>query len=324
MLMTRELLLLRHGKSDWHADSDDLRRPLKDRGKRGAQRIGLWLQQQGLVPDHVLSSPAERARVTAEKCCKAMGLTAQDVHLDPRLYLATPDTLLAVLADCPANPQRVMLVGHNPGLEQLLRLLVATPIDTPADGKLLPTATLARLSMPDDWHQLLAGSASLLALVRARDLPKKFNFPAPHGAELRERPSYYYTQSSVIPYRIRDGRMEILLVRSSTGKHWVVPKGIVEPGHSLQSSAANEAREEAGVEGVVENTPLGSYRYPKWGATCTVTVFPMQVTRVLDEGEWEEQHRGRQWVSAAAAAGLLKQPELAPLVLALEQQLRGD
>ncbi len=321
--MARELLLLRHGKSDWAVDSDDLHRPLKDRGKRGAQRIGLWLQQHDLLPDHVLSSPAERARVTAEKCCKATALTARDVHLDPRIYLATPDTLLAVLADCPAQARRVMLVGHNPGLEQLLRRLVATPIDTPADGKLLPTATLARLSMPDDWRQLAPGSASLLDLVRARDLPKKFNFPSPHGKELRDRPGYYYTQSSVIPYRIHDGRVEILLVRSSKGKHWVVPKGIADPGHSLQSSAAKEAREEAGVEGVVDDTPLGSYRYPKWGASCTVTVYPMRVTRVIDTDEWEEQHRGRQWVSAAEAADRLKQPELAPLVRALEKQLLG-
>ena len=67
--MTRELLILRHGKSDWEAGTDDFHRPLKDRGKRGAQRVGVWLLQQGLLPDHVVSSPAERAIVTAEKAC---------------------------------------------------------------------------------------------------------------------------------------------------------------------------------------------------------------------------------------------------------------
>ena len=56
-----ELLLLRHGKSDWSAGTDDLHRPLKNRGKRGAQRIGTWMWQQDLVPDHIISSPATRA-----------------------------------------------------------------------------------------------------------------------------------------------------------------------------------------------------------------------------------------------------------------------
>ena len=64
--MSRELMLLRHGKSDWTEQLDDFDRPLKDRGKRGAQRMGVWLIQQELLPDHVVSSPAERAIVTAQ------------------------------------------------------------------------------------------------------------------------------------------------------------------------------------------------------------------------------------------------------------------
>jgi len=71
--MSRELLLLRHGKSDWNSGVTDFRRPLKDRGKRGAQRMGTWLWQQDLRPDLILSSPAERALTTAHKCCKSMG-----------------------------------------------------------------------------------------------------------------------------------------------------------------------------------------------------------------------------------------------------------
>lgn len=319
--MSRELLLLRHGKSDWCVDSDDYHRPLKDRGKRGAQRIGVWLAQQQLVPDLVLSSPAERALVTAQKCCKAMGIYAKHIQRDKRIYLGSSSELLEVLADCPADARRILLVGHNPGLEQLLCYLASEPVEIPQDGKLMPTATLARLAMPENWGELKAKQATLLQLIRAASLPKKFPFPFEGSKELRDRPAYYYTQSSVIPYRINNGQLEILIVRSSQNKHWVVPKGIADPGHSLQDSARKEAWEEAGVEGEVAEQAVGTYSYPKWGATCTVTVYPMAVIRELSEQEWQERHRGRQWVAANEAVSLLKQVELGPMVVALEKQL---
>ena len=315
--MTRELLLLRHGKSDWSADVDDFHRPLKDRGKRGAQRIGVWLAQQKMVPDLIITSPAERALVTAQKACKAMGYGDTGIQRDQRIYEAVVDDLLAVLGDCPQDAGRVMLVGHNPGMEDLLVWLAsATP--APDDGKLLPTATLARLRLPVDWSALVAGCAHLDAITRPGSLPKKFPYPAPDGKELRDRPAYYYTQSSVIPYRVRDGKAEILVIASSKKHHLVVPKGIKDPGLSPRESAAKEALEEAGIEGEVAETALGSYTCEKWGATCTVTVYPMKVTGLIAEEDWEESHRGREWVSPERAAKELKQRELAPLVNKLE------
>lgn len=319
--MKRELLILRHGKSDWDAGTDDYHRPLKDRGKRGAQRMGVWLLQQQLVPDHIVASPAERALVTAEKACKAMGMGADGIQRDKRIYAAGRTDLLAVLADCPAEAARVMLVGHNPGLEDLLAWLAGDAVAVPEDGKLLPTATLARLRMPADWHQLSRGCAVLESITRPNTLPKKFPFPAPGGSELRDRPAYYYTQSSVIPYRVRDGKPEILVISSSKKHHLVIPKGIKDPGLSPQASAAKEAWEEAGVEGEVAEAPVGSYTCEKWGATCTVTVYPMKVTRVIPEAEWEERHRGREWVSPERAARQLKEPALRPLVQTLEAML---
>ena len=321
--MARELLLLRHGKSDWSAGTDDYHRPLKNRGKRGAQRIGVWLQQQGLIPDRIISSPAERALTTAQKCGKVMGIGAKHIHHDKRIYLANPKQLLAVLADCPTKARRIMLVGHNPGLEQLLNYLSADSIEIPADGKLMPTATLARLAMPDDWHNLKAGSAKLMQLTRAANLPEKFPFPAPDSLELRDRPAYYYSQSSVIPYRLNAGQFEILIISSSKNNHWVIPKGIADPGHTLQESAAKEAWEEAGVEGQVAQTALGNYSYSKWRATCTVAVYPMAVSHQLPEDEWQECHRGRRWLPAKEAIKLLKQEALGPMITALEKQIMG-
>ena len=319
--MPRELLLLRHGKSDWDVDVGDFHRPLKERGKRGAQRVGTWLLKHDLVPDLVISSPAERALTTAEACCRTMGMSDSEIEQDKRIYHASPSGLLEVLANCPPGAQRVMLVGHNPGMEQLLRELADPPPETPADGKLMPTATLAQLHMPDNWQEIGRGAAKLMQLVRGADLPEKFPYPSPDGREERDRPAYYYTQSSVIPYRKTGDVIQILLVRSRRDKHWVVPKGVVDPGLNLRESAAKEAWEEAGIEGQVSKEAIGTYSYPKWGATCTVSVYPMEVLRQLPQEEWEERHRGREWVSADDAAEMLQQVELAPMVQALKKQL---
>ena len=312
--MSRELLILRHGKSDWSIDVDDFHRPLADRGKRGAQRMAIWLQRQRLIPDHVISSPAERALVTAEKTCKAMGMSARDIKQEKRAYQADLDDLLEILSDCPKKARQVMLVGHNPGLEQLLLYLAGTVIGLPEDAKLLPTATLARLLMPDNWKELSSGCARVESITRPNTLPDKFPFPRYDSDELRDRPSYYYTQSSVIPYRIKKGKPEILIISSSKKKHWVVPKGIKEPGLSAQESAAKEAMEEAGVLGKVGRKMLGSYVYDKWGATCTVEVYPMKVTKVISKKKWPERHRGRKWVTPEEAAAKIRQQELAPMI----------
>jgi phosphohistidine phosphatase len=319
--MTHELLLLRHGKSDWDAGVEDFYRPLKDRGKRGAQRVGVWLAGQELIPDLIISSPAERALVTAREACKAMGRNERVIQQDKRIYAADVDELLAVLGECQQKLARVMLVGHNPGLEELLLWLTGDTVALPEDGKLMPTATLARLQLQADWPLLQAGDARLLSLTRPDTLPKKFPYPAADGKEQRNRPAYYYTQSSVIPYRVRDGEVEILVIASSKKNHLVIPKGIKVPGLSPQESAAREALEEAGIEGEIAEVAIGSYRYKKWGASCSVSVYPMKVTRMIPDDEWDERHRGRQWLSMKKAARRLKQKQLGPMLKKLDASL---
>lgn len=165
--MSRELLLLRHGKSDWSIESDDFNRPLKQRGQKAALRVGEWLQQQNLAPDWVISSPAIRALKTAEKVCKAFKFKSGDINLDERIYQADVEKLKNVLADCPIHTQRVLLVGHNPELEALLNYLVEG-VEMPEDGKLMATATLVRLRMPEDWNDLGLHCAELLSITRAK------------------------------------------------------------------------------------------------------------------------------------------------------------
>jgi len=165
----RELLLIRHAKSDRSDDLPDFDRPLKSRGKKEALRMGEWLLEQGLCPDWIVSSPAQRAHDTAEKLCKSLGLTDDDIHFDDQIYEADIDSLKHVLADCPASSQRVLLVGHNPGLEDLLLDLV-DEVEADEDGKLMATATLARIQLPDDWSDLDTNCGQLISITRAERL----------------------------------------------------------------------------------------------------------------------------------------------------------
>jgi phosphohistidine phosphatase len=319
--VARELLIFRHGKAVAKNGVDDYQRPITDRGKRGAQRIGVWLWQKDLRPDYIISSPAERAQVSAQKLCKAMGVDPESIILEKRLYDADIQTLLDLLAVCPTKKQRVLVVGHNPGLVELLLFLLGGKAPLPDDGRLLPTATLARLKMPDNWKKLKFGCAQLKALTRPDDLPKKFPFPAPDGREKRIRPAYYYRQSAVIPYRMKSNKCQVLLIGSSKRNHWVVPKGIHEPGLSAQDSAAREALEEAGVSGHVGEAMIGKYEYSKWGATCKVEVYPMQVDKILPDNQWEEAHRGRRWVTPDEAADLIKEPAMRPMIKSLSRAI---
>ena len=169
--MSRELLILRHAKSDWNSgNSSDFKRPLAKRGKKDAPRIGEWLYREGLVPDLVVSSPAERARQTAEKVCKSMDYKKKRIRWDEQIYAGNLTSLLGVLGRCPSEARIVLLVGHNPGLEDLVLYLAGDDVEEPADGKLLPTATLVRLETGDDWSKLDPGSAQLITITRPRNL----------------------------------------------------------------------------------------------------------------------------------------------------------
>ncbi len=137
----------------------------------------------------------------------------------------------------------------------------------------------------------------------------------------RQVPEHFYMQSAVIPYRERGEEIEVLMVTSRKRKRWVLPKGVKELDLSPQDSAAKEALEEAGIEGLVSEGPIGSYQYDKWGGTCTVEVFTMSVQKVLDE--WEESYRDREWVSLEEAMGRVSEPELKRILQRLPEYQRA-
>jgi len=129
----------------------------------------------------------------------------------------------------------------------------------------------------------------------------------------------YYLQSAVIPFRIKKNRIKILLISSLKTKQWIFPKGIIEEHLTPQQSALQEASEEAGVEGKVLNIMLGEYSYVKWGGKCVVKVFPMYVTKVLDD--WPEaDQRKRMWVSIDDAAHLINKKKLQHLLNKFEEK----
>lgn len=102
--------------------------------------------------------------------------------------------------------------------------------------------------------------------------------------------------------------MHILLITSRKGKRWIIPKGIVEPNLTAAESAAKEALEESGVRGRVAPEPVGSYQYQKWGGTCTVDVFPMEVES--SEPTWEEDFRKREWLPLDKAIARIREKTL--------------
>lgn len=111
--------------------------------------------------------------------------------------------------------------------------------------------------------------------------------------------------------------LEILLVTSRESRRWVTPKGGRMPGHTDSQAAAAEALEEAGVEGVVTEHPIGTYRYLKWlrrgeGRWCVVSLYPLEVN--VEHDTWQEQHeRERRWMLAEQAAACVNEPDLADL-----------
>ena len=168
--MTRELLVLRHGKSDWTSGTPDFDRPLAARGRKATKRIGRWLREQELLPDHVVSSPALRARQSAERVCRAAGIDRARIEHDEAIYEASLETLLEVLATLPPRAARALIIGHNPGFDELVRHLGAGSLVRGEAGNLMPTAALARLAMPASWEQLARGSARCLSLTWPREL----------------------------------------------------------------------------------------------------------------------------------------------------------
>lgn len=130
---------------------------------------------------------------------------------------------------------------------------------------------------------------------------------------MKTKPNWYYNQSAVIPFRLRTGKLEVLLITSRNKKNWIIPKGIIEIGLSPQQSAVKEALEEAGVSGNLIDKLFDEYTYEKWGGKCRVKVYLLHVEKV--HKNWEEKNiRGRKWLSINKAIKKINKKELVKLL----------
>lgn len=163
----KTLLLLRHAKSSWKdIDVRDFDRPLNQRGLKAAPAIGRLIKKRKLQPDLVLSSPAERARQTTQLVIEAAGLKAE-LRYDERIYEASVARLLGVVSELDDEAGIIMLVGHNPGFEELLEALTG-------EAHKLSTAALACIELNiEKWNKLRAGGGRLEWLVKAKELKSK-------------------------------------------------------------------------------------------------------------------------------------------------------
>jgi phosphohistidine phosphatase len=150
------LLVLRHAKSSWkNANLADFERPLNKRGRNDAPRMGELLRRQGIVPDLIISSSAERALATAEAVALACGYDLE-IQTTRQLYHAWPDDYIEVINSVPDECDRVMVVGHNPGMESLVEELTGEWIR-------MPTAALAQISLRiNQWSELSLDTTEVL------------------------------------------------------------------------------------------------------------------------------------------------------------------
>ena len=160
----KTLYLLRHAKSSWDDRSlKDFDRPLNERGLKAAPRIGAYMRKEKIRPETILSSPALRAKQTTTLVCEAAGLTSL-VNFDERIYEASAPRLFEIVAGFADHLGTAMMVGHNPGFEELLSALTG-------ESQRMSTAALACIELNvEKWSDITANSGRLKWLVKPKDL----------------------------------------------------------------------------------------------------------------------------------------------------------
>jgi phosphohistidine phosphatase len=155
---------MRHAKSSWKdAGMRDFERPLNERGRQSAPLMGRLLRRRKTLPDLVVSSPAERARETTALVTESAAVRAP-VRFDERIYEAAAATLLEVVAQMDESADTALLVGHNPGMEELIASLTGAQ-------ERMPTAAVACVTLDiEKWAKARAGAGRLEWVARPKEL----------------------------------------------------------------------------------------------------------------------------------------------------------
>ena len=159
----KHLLVMRHAKSSWDDPGfADIDRPLNERGKRTAPFMGALMRRRDLLPDCIISSPADRALTTA-RLAKEGGAFDAPLETDDRIYEASPNTLRQIVANTDNACASVLLVGHNPGLEGVIRYLTG-------ETHAMPTGAVAVIDLDvENWQQVDAGVGTLIKIYKPRE-----------------------------------------------------------------------------------------------------------------------------------------------------------
>jgi len=163
----KTLFVLRHAKSSWeNPDLADFERPLNSRGLDAARFIGELIYERNLNPQVIISSPAKRAKQTAV-LVKELAEISKPVEFDERIYEASPLALFNLIREFDEKRESVLIIGHNPGFENLVRILTGETIS-------MPTAALAKLNFDiEKWSDIEIGEGELEFLIRPKDEMKK-------------------------------------------------------------------------------------------------------------------------------------------------------
>jgi len=172
--MRKTIYLARHAKSAWDSGaSTDFDRPLSERGMADAIRMGKALNKLSWKPEKIIASPALRAQLTCLAYCDCLDIDEQEVAWDEDFYAAYMVTLLHRLSSLPEDINSVMLVGHNPAMEDLLEHLCSEPAlhnYRQKNGKLFTTGNVAKISVGVAWKDLLMSELILEKLLRPKEL----------------------------------------------------------------------------------------------------------------------------------------------------------
>ena len=160
----KRLYVLRHAKSSWDDSSlADFDRPLNERGKEAAPFMGSVMRERGYMPDVVLASPAKRAKKTAKLATKAAGFAGEITFVE-QIYEASPQTLAKVLSGVDESANSAMIVGHNPGMEGVIRFLTG-------ETEAMPTAGLAVIDLEiDKWNDIGHQTGKLVEVLRPKEI----------------------------------------------------------------------------------------------------------------------------------------------------------
>ncbi len=172
------LNLLRHAKSDLQDSSKrDFDRPLNDKGKRVSRAMGSWVAEQKITFDHIIASPAIRVSQTLEHFAEGYSKRLK-INWERKVYLASSVTLLDMVRECDSHHDSILLVGHNPGIEDVIFDLVPDDGSSPYRDnveKKYPTGTFAQLEIDiNSWSDLNEPSAKLVTFIQPRDINPSF------------------------------------------------------------------------------------------------------------------------------------------------------